>query len=56
VVFGSGQGFDATIEVTSLNGMNGFAVHGIAESDRAGTDVSQAGDVNGDGIDEVFPL
>ncbi|MGH8069040.1 MAG: hypothetical protein ACRERE_28155, partial [Candidatus Entotheonellia bacterium] len=54
VVFGSAEGFGATIDVSSLNGMNGFIFNGIAADHRAGTDVSRAGDVNGDGIDDVI--
>jgi hypothetical protein len=53
VVFGSAEGFAATMDASSLNGRNGFVFNGIAANHRAGTDVSGAGDVNGDGIDDV---
>lgn len=54
VVFGSDQGFAAAIDVLSLDGTNGFILNGIADRDRAGTDASQAGDINGDGIGDVI--
>ena len=54
VVFGSGTGFAASLNLSSLNGANGFRIDGIDENDRAGISVSSAGDVNGDGIDDVI--
>jgi hypothetical protein len=39
---------------SSLNGTNGFAVYGKLINDRLGESVSAAGDVNGDGIDDVI--
>jgi hypothetical protein len=54
VVFGSAQPFAPAIDVSSLNGTNGFIFNGLAEGHRAGTDVSQAGDVNADGIGDVI--
>ena len=54
VIFGSSSGFSATLEVTDLNGENGFAISGIADGDRLGFSVSAAGDVNGDGFDDLM--
>ena len=54
VVFGSGIGFDATVELSSLDGSNGFTINGIDERDRSGRSVSGAGDVNGDGFDDLI--
>ena len=60
VVFGSVQGFPAIIPLRSLyptdggDGSRGFVLTGIAEGDRSGRSVSAAGDVNGDGIDDVI--
>lgn len=48
VVFGSREGFLATIDVSNLNGVNGFTLNG------AGFAVSGAGDFNGDGVDDVL--
>ncbi|MES1025729.1 hypothetical protein ABN584_22815 [Gloeocapsa sp. BRSZ] len=54
VVFGSGSGFDASIDLASLDGSNGFVLNGIAADDNSGYSVSSAGDVNGDGFDDVI--
>ena len=54
VVFGSRSGFVSDLNLSTLNGNNGFRVNGIAASDRSGRSVSSAGDVNGDGIDDLI--
>jgi Ca2+-binding RTX toxin-like protein len=54
VVFGSNSGFGASLNLLTLNGSNGFAINGIAASDRSGWSVSSAGDVNGDGFDDLI--
>ncbi len=54
VVFGKASGFDATMDLSSLDGANGFRLAGVAENDRSGISVSSAGDVNGDGFDDVI--
>lgn len=54
VVFGKTTGFTATIAVSALNGTNGFALNGEFQDDSSGTSVARAGDVNGDGIDDVI--
>ena len=54
VVFGSKNGFAESIDLAALDGTNGFVIKGIGESDYSGTSVSSAGDVNGDGIDDVI--
>src|SRR4028119_1242759 len=54
VVFGSNSGFGASFNLSALNGSNGFAINGIAEFDESGFSVSSAGDVNGDGIDDLI--
>lgn len=54
VVFGKSSGFDATITLSGLNGNNGFRINGTAGNDAAGFSVSSAGDVNGDGFDDVL--
>jgi hypothetical protein len=38
----------------ALNGSNGFAINGIAANDESGYSVSSAGDVNGDGFDDLI--
>src|SRR4028119_2306214 len=54
VVFGSNSGFAASLNLSDLNGSNGFAINGIAQRDFSGSSVSSAGDVNGDGFDDLI--
>ena len=53
VVFGSLTGFPPRLNLTDLDGANGFALSGVAANDQSGYSVSGAGDVNGDGIDDI---
>ncbi len=54
VVFGGSSSFASTINLASLNGSNGFRIDGAAANDLLGTAVSTAGDVNGDGFDDLL--
>ncbi|BBK41322.1 hypothetical protein STVA_13420 [Allostella vacuolata] len=54
VVFGRSGGFAAAIDPSSLDGGNGFAIRGAAPKDGSGWAVGAAGDVNGDGIDDLI--
>jgi hypothetical protein len=54
VVFGRSTGFDPAISLSTLDGSNGFRLDGVATYDRSGFAVSVAGDVNGDGIDDLI--
>jgi len=54
VVFGSTAGFSASVDLTALDGSNGFRLDGVSAVDLAGQSVSSAGDVNGDGIDDLI--
>ncbi|MDF5739469.1 integrin alpha [Nostoc sp. S13] len=55
VVFGrTNLGSGGTLNLSSLNGTNGFIINGIAASDYSGSSVSNAGDINGDGIDDLI--
>ncbi|MEH2076635.1 MAG: Ig-like domain-containing protein [Nostoc sp.] len=54
VVFGKNNGFDASLNLSSLNGSNGFVLNGIDAGDRSGSSVSGAGDINDDGFDDVI--
>jgi hypothetical protein len=53
VVFGKAEGFAANVELSSLNGTNGFKLSGVAAGDTSGLSVASAGDVNGDGFDDL---
>jgi len=44
----------APISLADLDGSNGFAINGINSGDYSGISVSSAGDVNGDGIDDII--
>ena len=54
VVFGNDAGIPANIDVTTLNGTNGFKLSGAVAGDFTGFAVSNAGDVNGDHIDDMI--
>jgi Ca2+-binding RTX toxin-like protein len=54
VVFGQASGFAANIDVSSLDGTNGFKLSGEAGSDFSGRSVASAGDVNGDGFADLI--
>jgi hypothetical protein len=60
VVFGSTRGFPAVFPLAGLyppgggDGSQGFVLTGIDPSDTSGRSVSAAGDVNGDGVDDVI--
>jgi hypothetical protein len=53
VVFGK-SGFTSSIDLSSLDGTNGFRLDGIDANDISGSTVSNAGDVNGDGFDDLI--
>ncbi len=50
VVFGTTSGFAASLNLSSLDGSNGFTIFGFDINDSAGYSVSGGGDINGDGI------
>ncbi len=54
IVFGKSTGFAAALNLSTLNGTNGFVVNGIDADNSSGTSASSAGDVNGDGIDDLI--
>ena len=54
VVFGRAGGFEPGIDISALNGANGFSIVGINGGDRSGFSVSSAGDINGDGLADLI--
>src|SRR5262245_11288043 len=55
VVFGKASGFAAEIDLAAVAaGVGGFVIHGQDADDRSGRSVSGAGDVNGDGFDDLI--
>jgi hypothetical protein len=53
VIFGKTTAFAETINVSDLDGTNGFVITGASQRDLLGSSVSNAGDVNGDGLDDI---
>ena len=53
VVFGRSGNTRGPIDVSALNGTNGFAIFGQSAGDFVGASVSAAGDINGDGFDDL---
>lgn len=51
---GTGGAFPAMVNLGSLDGTNGFRLDGALSSDGTGRSVACAGDVNGDGVDDVI--
>src|SRR5262245_49998439 len=54
VFFGAASGFASIINLSSLDGSNGFKLSGAATFNGAGRSVDSAGDFNGDGFDDVI--
>jgi hypothetical protein len=54
VVFGAAGGFASNLNLSALNGANGFQINGEVEGDLSGVSVASAGDVNGDGFDDLI--
>ena len=56
VVYGGAgaPGTGGVLELSALDGSNGFALNGIDAFDESGTSISSAGDVNGDGYDDLI--
>lgn len=57
VLFGTDSrisNFPPLIDLGTLNGDNGFRIGGVNRSDESGYSVARAGDVNGDGLDDLL--
>lgn len=54
VIFGKSASFGASFDLDTLNGTNGFTLGGISPYDFSGYSVASAGDINGDGFDDVI--
>lgn len=46
--------FGSIIDLSSLDGADGFVINGVAAGDFSGGSVASAGDVNGDGSDGLI--
>ena len=54
IVYGNEEGFDANIDLSTLNIRDGFRIDGESAYDSSGVSISGAGDVNGDGYDDII--
>ena len=54
VIFGHIGSFPASFDLTTLDGTNGFSITGANGEDQSGNAVACAGDVNGDGVDDIL--
>ena len=55
VMFGHADGFAAAIDLAAIAaGNGGFVIHGQDADDESGLSVSSAGDINGDGFDDLI--
>jgi len=54
VIFGGNPDFGADFDLNSLDGNNGFRIPGENVDDGVGFTVASAGDINGDGVDDLL--
>jgi Ca2+-binding RTX toxin-like protein len=54
VVFGSASGLSSDFNLATLTGSNGFRISGGGAGDALGYSVQSAGDINGDGYDDII--
>ncbi len=54
VIYGKPSAFNPEVPLSSIDGINGFKLTGVATGDSAGFSVSGAGDVNGDGFSDLI--
>ncbi len=54
ILYGNTSGFNASFDVNSLNGVNGFSIYGINSGDKIGESLSCAGDINNDGVKDFL--
>jgi len=51
---GTNIGGDGILNLSALDGNNGFVINGVVAGEQSGDSISGVGDVNGDGIDDVI--
>ena len=54
MLFGRASGFASSLDLSALDGSNGFRINGEAAGDLCGRSVAGAGDVNGDGFADLI--
>jgi len=50
VIFGNTAGFGATVDLSTLDGADGFEIKGLAATTFSGRTIAAIGDVNGDSV------
>jgi hypothetical protein len=53
VLFGGPGGFPTTLAPSDFDGITGLVIHGIRDLSLTGSAISPAGDLNGDGLDDL---
>jgi len=53
LIFGKTSGFGASFDLSTITDADGVVFEGIAAGDWSGRQVSRAGDLNGDGLDDI---
>ena len=54
IVFGSGQAFPSSVDLSQLDGGDGLILNGISAGDSSGVAVAGPGDIDGDGFADVL--
>ena len=54
LIYGKTTGYKASMKLSELDDSQGFVIEGIDKGDQAGWSVNTAGDVNGDGYDDII--
>ena len=54
IIYGSAIFNEPVLELNELDGSNGFTIKGLDLGDQTGSDVSNAGDINGDGLSDFI--
>lgn len=54
VIYGQVGGIDPTISIDTLDGTNGMRITGAVSNQFLGSHISSAGDINGDGLDDLI--
>ncbi len=54
VLYGTNSGFSASIDLSSLNASTGVVINGAVANHYSGSSATSAGDINGDGFDDLI--
>lgn len=56
VIYGKSEAFNASFDLSSLNGTNGFSINSLKNYGFVGARINTIGDVNADGVDDIMLL